>query len=117
MTVDETMSYIPEIVACLEQMDPAKVILFGSRARGTASAGSDLDLIVVTRSDELPRSYREKESVYLEVARLLRDIRKKVSIDLIVHTRPMHSRFTEMDSLFAREVHQRGIVLYESHNP
>jgi len=40
-----------------------------------------------------------------------------VPIDLIVHTRPMYARFIEMDSLFAREVLKKGIVLYESHNP
>jgi hypothetical protein len=35
-------------------------------------------------------------------------------MDLVVHTRPMHARFIEMDSLFARELLQKGITLYES---
>jgi len=117
MTGEDTRRHIPEIVACLKPIDPAKVVLFGSHAHGTPSEGSDLDLLVVTRSNDLPHSYREKGEVYLQVARLLRNVRRKVPIDLIVHTRPMYARFIEMDSLFAREVLKKGIVLYESHNP
>ena len=37
--------------------DPLKIVLFGSRARGEARADSDLDLLVVERSD-LPRHKR-----------------------------------------------------------
>ena len=116
-TINKTERYIPEIVACLKQIDPAKVILFGSHARDAATEESDLDLIVVTKSTALPRNYQEKERIYLEVARVLRDIRKLVPVDLLVHTQPMYARFIEMDSLFAREVLREGIVVYESHNP
>jgi len=117
MSNDQATRYIPAIIERLKEIDPAKVILFGSGAGGTTTENSDLDLIVVTRSDKLPDSYQEKENAYLEVARLLRDIRRKVPVDLIVHTQPMHARFIELNSLFAREVLQKGIVLYESHHP
>ena len=116
MTNDQVTRHIPAIIARLKQIDPAKVILFGSGAGGSATETSDLDLIVVTRSDQLPASHQEQASAYLEIARLLRDIRREVPVDLIVHTRPMHARFIEMDSLFAREVLQKGMVLYESHH-
>lgn len=114
MTALEASSYIPEIIERLRGINPVKVILFGSHAQGKESAESDLDLLVVTNHDETPKTYREKQQVYLQVARLLRDIRGKVPMDLIVHTRPMHDRFVEMDSLFARELLQKGITLYES---
>ncbi len=114
MTIDTTEHRISEIIARLKPIDPLKVILFGSQARGTATTESDLDLLVVLKSDAMPRTYREREALYLQVAGLLRDIRSKVAMDLIVHTRPMHARFVEMDSLFAREVLQNGVVLYES---
>jgi predicted nucleotidyltransferase len=106
--------YLPEIVARLQPLDPAKIILFGSQASGDADEDSDLDLLVVTSSDKLPASHREMEEAYLEVARLLRDVRRQAPVDLIVHTQPMHARFIEMNSLFAREVLQKGIVLYEA---
>ncbi|WP_423224701.1 nucleotidyltransferase domain-containing protein [Candidatus Amarolinea aalborgensis] len=108
--------YLPEIVTQLQQIEPAKIILFGSQASGGANETSDLDLIVVLRDDQLPATHREKEDAYLTVARLLRDIRRKVPVDLIVHTQPMHRRFIEMNSLFAREVLEQGIVLYEADN-
>jgi len=117
MSNDQAIRYIPAIIERLKQLDPVKVILFGSGAGGTTTENSDLDLIVVTRSDKLPESYQEKENIYLEVARLLRDIRRKVPVDLIVHTQPMHARFIALNSLFAREVLQKGRVLYESHHP
>ena len=112
----ELARYIPEIVARLRQIDPAMIILFGSQASGEAGEGSDLDIIVVTNSDEMPATHREKQEIYLKVARLLRDIRREIPIDLIVHTRPMHVRFMEMDSAFSHEVRQKGMVLYESHH-
>lgn len=116
MTSGETDHFIPLIVERLKPIDPARVILFGSRAHGTASDQSDLDLLVVTRSDEMPGSYQEKTNVYLEVARALREIRRQTPIDLIVHTRAMHARFIELDSAFAREIVQNGVVVYESHH-
>ena len=114
MTTLETNSYIPLIIKRLREIKPEKVILFGSYAQGTETAGSDLDLLVVTHHNEIPQNYREKEKIYLEVARTLRDIRGRVPVDLVVHTRPMHARFLEMNSVFAREVQQKGITIYES---
>ncbi len=103
--------YIPLITDRLRLLNPAKVILFGSHAYGESRANSDLDLLVVLNSDIAPETYREKESLYLQVARALRDIRGQVSIDLIVHTRPMHDQFIALDSLFAQEILNRGITI------
>ena len=110
----EKKMYLSLIIERLKAIKPAKVILFGSHAWGTASADSDLDILVVTNHNETPQSYREKEEIYLEVARLLRDIRGKVPMDLVVHTRPMHARFIEMNGLFAKELLHNGVLLYES---
>ena len=114
MAVREVNPYIPLILERLREINPAKVILFGSHAYGTASDTSDLDLLIVTNDEYLPQSHHEKEQVYLEVARLLRDIRSETAVDLIVHTRPMYDRFLKMNSLFAKEVQQNGVLLYES---
>ena len=112
-----TKQYLPEIIARLQSIDPAKIILFGSQAGGDADEDSDLDLLVVTSSNKLPASHREMDDAYLEVARLLRDIRRQAPVDLIVHTQPMHARFIAMNSLFAREVLEKGVVLYEADPP
>jgi len=118
MTQQAVKQYIPEIVACLRPLDPARVILFGSGAHDHPEAEvNDVDLIVVTKAEDVPQSYREKEDIYLVVAQALRDIRRRIPLDLIVHTRAMHAKFTELDSQFARHVLEEGIVIYESDHP
>ena len=62
---------LPQIVARLQPLDPAKIILFGSQAGGEVDEDSDLDLLAVISSDKLPANHREMEDVYLEVSRLL----------------------------------------------
>jgi hypothetical protein len=37
-------------------------------------------------------------------------------VDLIVHTKAMHRKFIETDSMFAREILQKGKVLYEENS-
>jgi hypothetical protein len=75
---------------------------------------SDIDLLVVTNSDYFPGNYQEKSDLYLTVSRVIRDIRRQVPIDLIVHTKSMHRKFIELDSMFSKEILQRGVVLYEA---
>lgn len=82
-----------EILKRLRDINPYKVILFGSFAHGTPETDSDIDLLVVTDDDYLPKNYNENMNNYLKVSSLLRDIKKTVPIDLIVHTKPMHDSF------------------------
>ncbi|MBW2608654.1 MAG: nucleotidyltransferase domain-containing protein [Deltaproteobacteria bacterium] len=52
-----------------------KVILFGSSAAGKAKKESDIDLIVVTDDDFMPKNYEENMKNYLKVSAVLRDIK------------------------------------------
>ena len=83
---------------------------------GDVHLDSDIDLIVVTSDDHLPKSYKEKSEVYLKVSSALTGITGKIPIDLIVYTKPMYNKFNELGSLFSKEISQKGIVLYESDN-
>jgi len=102
-----------EILCRLKTVNLHKVILFGSFAWGEPHRDSDIDLIVVTDDHYLPKNYEENMSNYLKVSSVLRDMRKKMPIDLIVYTKPMYERFVDLKSMFSREVLKRGIVLYE----
>ena len=93
-----------------------KVILFGSFSTGTADRDSDIDLIVVTDDDSMPRSYRENMQNYLSVSAVLREIKARVPIDLIVHTKPLHEEFIHLGCMFSKDVMKRGEVLYEKDN-
>ena len=109
-------SYLPLIVTKLKNIGIHKIILFGSLTSGDVHLDSDIDLIVVTNDDHLPKSYKEKSEVYLKVSSALTDITEKIPIDLIVYTKPMYNKFNELGSLFSKEVSQKGIVLYEVDN-
>ena len=69
---------------------------------------------MVTNDDHLPKSYKEKSDIYLEVSNLLTDIKSTIPIDLIVYTKPMYERFIELGSLFSKEISLKGTVLYEA---
>jgi len=110
------LKYIPLLVEKLLSTNPEKIILFGSYAYGTATDDSDLDILVVTADNTIPASFSEKSKIYLRVSGAISDIKKDVPIDLIVHTKAMHRKFVEMDSMFARELLTKGKVLYEKNN-
>jgi uncharacterized protein len=109
-------NYIPLIVEKLIQTQPEKIILFGSYANGEPTADSDLDILVVTGENIIPNSFSEKSKIYLRISNSIADIKKVFPIDLIVHTKAMHEKFIELNSLFARELLTNGKILYERNN-
>lgn len=90
-----------------------KIILFGSFATGKEGKDSDIDLIVVTDEDFMPKNYEENMKNYLKVSAVLRDLKARLPIDLIVHTKPMHEKFIQLGSMFSKNVMRKGEVLYE----
>lgn len=114
MNQEDMKQFTSLLIERLKPVDPVKIILFGSHASGIPNQDSDIDLLVVTNSEQFPQSFKEKSAIYLEVSKHIRDLRRQVSIDLIVHTQPMHQKFIELNSMFSKEVIQNGIVLYEA---
>ena len=102
-----------EILSRLAEGNIRKVIVFGSYASGTAGPDSDIDLLVVTDDDSMPRSFDENMKHYHRVSSMLREIKKRIPMDLIVHTKPMHEEFIRQGSMFAKEIAELGEVLYE----
>ncbi len=100
-----------DLIVRLSPLEPESVILFGSFAEGNASEDSDIDLYVVTNDDFIPENFHQSNQVYLTVARTIRDLRKKMPIDLIVHTKRMNEKFRQMNSYFSREIYKKGIRL------
>ena len=114
MSNHETELLISNIIDRLSALKPVRVILFGSHAQDQATAYSDIDLLVVVDRDDMPKNYKEKSELYLEVSRQIRDIRQQIPVDLIVHTKPMYQKFIELNSMFSKEITQKGVVLYEA---
>jgi predicted nucleotidyltransferase len=107
---------IIQIYNSLQNTNVSKVILFGSYAKGTQTADSDIDLLVVTNDNFIPSSFAEKMQMKLKIAKTLHTIRKNTDIDLIVYSKPMYDKFVELDSSFKREVFSTGTIIYEANN-
>ncbi len=103
-----SIDYISLLVEKLKTVDPYKIILFGSQAYGKPTEDSDIDLIVVLKTEEMPGSFSKKNENYLTVSRVIRDICKLVSVDLIVYTKQEFVRFIELGSNFSKMVIKEG---------
>ena len=105
---DELRSQISE---ALKPLHPETVILFGSYAWGHPTEDSDIDLYVVTQDDFMPATWRQKRDIVRAVSNQILDLRTRYAIDLLVHTKPMHRKFVEINSSFARQIMSRGARL------
>lgn len=98
---------LAEIVARLRAAaQPEQIILFGSRATGTAGPDSDYDLLVVQASDQ-PR-YRRSAPLYTALADL------PVEVDVLVYTPEEVQEWRGVREAFVTTAVREGQVLYES---
>jgi len=93
---------VQRIVAAAQ---PYKVILFGSRARGEARLGSDLDILVIQDSDE-PR-YRRSAPLYAALANL------PVEVEVVVYTPAEMEEWAGVRQALVTTALREGRVLYE----
>ena len=102
---DETQNaWLQEAVARLrDALQPVLIMMFGSRARGTATRRSDLDLLVVWETDQPPLARIE------HVLRLLTD--SPWPVEVIAYT-PGELE-TRRHMPFMRHILAEGKVLYE----
>ncbi|RLD68815.1 MAG: nucleotidyltransferase domain-containing protein [Bacteroidetes bacterium] len=108
--------YIKEITKKLETINPYLIILFGSYAYGTANEDSDIDILVVTNDNFIPKDFDDRLKYRLSIKRIIRETAKKVPIDLLIYSKPMFKKFIELDSSFSKEILTNGKKLYESNN-
>lgn len=101
---DDLQKVVDEIV---RRFQPLKIILFGSRAYGTATSNSDADLMVIMNVRE-PTTY--------VAARIAAAIPHPLSIDVVVKTPTEMEEALHQGNIFETEVLKRGILLYEATN-
>ena len=97
------------VQAIVNEADPEQVILFGSRARGDATAESDFDLIVVEAEP-----FGAGRSRHAEEVRLYRVLAGcGVSKDVLVYSRDEADHWRDsLNHVLARALRE-GKVLYE----
>ena len=83
---------------------PQRIVLFGSHARGTATADSDVDLLVVMETPA--RAIKQAQGIRLAVPR-------SFGLDLVVKTPAELARWIALGDTFLADVLKQGTVLYE----
>jgi uncharacterized protein len=105
--------YIKQITDALQQIDPYKIILFGSAASGNLHEDSDIDIIVVLNNETIPQTYDEKMKLKLSVRRALREINKRVPIDTLTYTKKEYELILNNKNSFFQEVDLTSRIIYE----
>lgn len=88
-----------------DAVDPDKIILFGSYAKGEADAHSDIDLLVIMESDEPP--YKRSLPIYDLLADYL------LPVEVVVRTPEETTWYRDVPSSFIQTVLREGVTLYE----
>ena len=107
----QTRELTPELIAYIvdkivRSIAPQRIILFGSRARGEATASSDLDLFIVQDGHQSDRNVRR------QIEKLLWG--RLFSADLIVRTpEEVERNLADGNPFYTRHIFGEGRVLYE----
>ena len=89
----------------VDTVQPEKVILFGSQARGAGRPNSDFDVLVIKQSDE-PR-YRRSAPLYAALADL------PVEVDVMAYTPEEVEEWSEVPQAFVTTALREGTTIYE----
>lgn len=90
-----------------EQFGVQRVILFGSYAQGTATADSDVDLLVI--GPFKGRSVDKSVAIRMK-------LRPQFPVDILVKTSEKVRQRIKMGDCFIRDILEKGKVLYEADN-
>ena len=85
-------------------VDPDGVILFGSQARGTATAASDVDLLVIHKGPHL-------HQIQMQAYKAL--MGRKIAVDVLVRSPEDLAQRLAWHDPFVRDIVAEGKVIYE----
>lgn len=104
--MSELESSVEQAIRVLQEtMRPVQIYLFGSCARGTAAAGSDIDILVV-----VPDGSGDKLSNTRKAYRATRGL--PVARDIIVDQESTFRKRSQWTSSIEREVLETGRLVY-----
>ncbi len=92
----------------VEALDPEKIFLFGSYAYGEPTIDSDIDLLIIWKSNLRPA---ERAGV---VSNLF--LRRLFGLDILVRTPQELAERLKLRDPFFIEITQKGKVLYDRHS-
>ena len=84
--------------------NPDKIILFGSRAKGTANKNSDYDVLIL-------KKYARKKSLRQKLYKI--GLTKEAPVDILVNTPIAYEKLKEKLYYVYHDISKFGIVVYE----
>jgi len=101
-------STIQELVnRIVTKFNPERIILFGSYANGTFQPESDVDLLIIMKTN-----LREVQQA-LQIRQFIKPL---FGVDILVYQPDQLEKRIELGDYFLQEVISNGIVIYESSN-
>jgi len=105
METDRIAPILVEITNRLKKLDPEKIILFGSAARGEYDGFSDVDLIVVYRT---PKRFLDRlGELYSALGYGI-----PIDVDMLAYTPEEFASLLE-ERAFVQDAVKEGVLLYE----
>ena len=98
------------VLEAISDMNPRRVIVFGSGVKG--SVGNDLDLDLAVVFDDEGDEFDRLETT-LSIRRRIRQINAEVAIDTVVYTESEYRRLATQRSFLRSEIIDRGRIVYE----
>jgi uncharacterized protein len=95
----------PAIQKIIQELNPEKIVLFGSYAYGNPNPDSDVDLLVIMKTKASPKDRS------WAVSRLL--LPRPFPVDILVKTPGEVKQGLETGDFFLKEILTRGKVLYD----
>jgi len=106
---DPVLRRIVEVI--VKEIDPDRIILFGSRARGDYNEGSDYDILVLKKGvkpeDRRPLQRKIRRALWRE------DIYGSAAVDVIVQDVERFNRLKNEKYLVYYAISREGAVIYE----
>ena len=106
---DPILRRIVEVI--VKEIDPDRIVLFGSRARGDYTEGSDYDILVLKEGIKPEDRRRVEGKLLVEFlkARIYRD----AVVDVIVQSPDKIEELKDVPYLVYYDAHREGVVIYE----
>ncbi|MBW1973564.1 MAG: nucleotidyltransferase domain-containing protein [Deltaproteobacteria bacterium] len=86
---------------------PLKIILFGSYAYGEPKEDSDIDLLILKKTN------KRKVDRFVIVKRIIYNPNRKIPVSPLIYTPKELEERLKIGDDFIKEIISRGIVLYE----
>lgn len=102
-----------KIVHNLQKVNPLKIILFGSYAKGDFNEESDIDLVVILDTETIPDTYDHKLELKVQVRDSIYELSRQMAIDLVVYTNGEFEFLKKQKTSFYNEIMDTGRIIYE----